>query len=247
MGGVMKVRWLGVLVAAGVVSGMSGCSSYRLAGGHEPIVRSKIPDVKFRLQNYEGMPAARNHGVGKIASRGCSIVQSCGQSVWKGDLEKVLLSAYPDLFSTDSSAIPINVSVALVDSKCDDTSSSLSEILLMLVPGGYEFTESCSVSVSVDGVDSSSMCPETIRLKSFVWQSITPLGWKLPSAFDGYNGVEYAETDSFMNHLGDTDKCQGHMTEVFTSEVSAGIVLALTRLDPNELKRIGILRNLSNE
>jgi hypothetical protein len=238
LGKEMTMKWIRVGMMVGVLFGLSGCSSYRLSGDHTPVQPHQFPDAMFRLRNYE-MQSTAPFVVDGIGS---AIGNTALTSVSKNDVERALRSTYPDLFSRSSSAIPLDVKVTLTDSKLNMWGSLVSLATLCVVPGGRIYTETCDVDVHVEGLNDLQKAPETLKLRSNVWVSFTPLGLILPSEPVGYSGAQRTGhgTTVALNDEG----CENR-DAVFIEEVVAGIANAVTHRDRNDLKRAALLRGLS--
>lgn len=239
----MNTRELYLFAVSAVLVSLTGCSTYRLAGGHEPIDCSKIPNMQFRLQNYQGLSDTWS---GDLTKK-WAIAKYSGPSVTKADVEQVLFSTYPDLFSSSDAAVPLDVTVKLRDSERSNFGNALLCYLTLLgTPKGWEFNEVCELHVDIQGLDDEACGPETVRLKSACvgggWMSVSTDS--LPD-FSECNGLEFS--GNFPATVTGYDEICEEEKELFASEVASGIVLALMHRDSNELKRMSILRNVSGQ
>ncbi len=230
----MKKKWIqiGMVLFFSVI--LTGCYSYRLLGDHAPIQSNQIPTVTFRLRNFE-MQYEKPHAYA-IAS---------ASSVKKKDIERALLSSYPDLFTQSSASLPLDVEVEITDMKMKTAGATLVFICTLgtLAPS-FSWAETCNIYVDVDGLDSRREHPETLRLMALMRASyLSPLGRVLPADPAGYSGVQRSSScissaASYQNeYLKD-------LNDVFIGEVVAGIVNALIHRDQNDLNRAALLQRL---
>jgi len=216
----------------------TGCTSYRFAGKHAPVRVQPLQNTKFKLRSYQFSPVRGNPW---------SIAKFAGSAVKKADVERALLNNYPALFTTSSDGIPMDVRVTIRDSKGNHWGWLLYAVSIGCLPGSMGYKETCDVRVDVANIDDSNAYPEIIGLKSRMWMTCYgPIGLFMPKKTDEYIGIERTGAGMFkVPHS--NQECKRDQQDVFSAEVAAGIALALSHRDSNDLKRLGVLYSLSEE
>ncbi len=217
---------------------LTGCTSYRFSGDHGSVQPRSLQDVTFRLRNF----------VMQVEKPDFYATSAAVSSVNKKDIERVLLSVHPDLFTQSSASLPLDVQVVVTDLKTKKTAATLAFVFTLgILAPSYSWAETCNVYVDVDGLDEQGVRPETLKLISHVRMSfLSPLGSVLPAEPIGYSGTQRALRGPLTTSFFENEVAKNRNV-VFVEEVVAGIVNAVTHRDQNKLKRAAILQRFSGE
>ncbi len=220
------MKWIrvGVIVCFFVIH--TGCCSYRLSGDHGQTKPRKCPGVTFRLRGFD-VETKRN--MGWLAA----------SAVKKDNLNRALMSTYPDLFSQSSEAVPFDVRVTMTDLK-ERESIVLYMLSFGILPAKSTFSKTCSVDVDVDRIHDQQERPEALKFQFRLLVTVfSPLGCIVPAEPVGYSGVQRASGGLFS-----IPKTEDRHA-VFVGNVVEGIANAVTHRDQNELNRAALLQKLS--
>ena len=231
-------EWLFRGILGSVLMCWAGCESYSFSGTH-PDFKAMAEGSPFRLKTF-GVNCGPVYGLHREWGSGYA-----GALLEKEDFEPILKARYPALLTTDKKACPIDVTVAV---RSWEKESSISDVLTLLscfiLPHHVRIDDTCEVRVSVAGKEGVSCQTETVRTCSTRWWSLTPLGLLPPvSRAEGYSGEHRSGRGPNVTPGSDTT-CKRDQREVFCFEVADAVAAALSRIDPNELKRARVMYEL---
>jgi len=162
----------------------TGCSSYSFRGLHRTLPPAKIEaHQKYRLNDYTiNVPP-------KISM--AWFIPYAGAFATKADLQNALLSKYPNRFTMDSDATPINVNINCFEYNYHGAQSFLNALLyffsLGVYPANFIYLEDrCEVKV----MTSLQSHRGGVQFRTKAWLSVfSPFGLFRTDDQDGYTGT----------------------------------------------------------
>lgn len=222
-----------------VVVGGCAFASYSYRGKHDAPL-STVHAGPFVLQAFTFKTDAVHS---KSLDRWC--ISSWGTTLRKKDIEKTLLACYPSLFATSTNACPVSVTMRVMTSKEDIYAGMLMFICSVgTLPMWCTYDDDCEVRVRIGDGDQEIVCPvEKVGYKSCRWETLyTPIGLFQSTSRDGYNGeCRFGAAWEIQPSA----KCYKDLEDVFCIEVAHAIAGALSRCDPDNLKRAVLYQSLN--
>lgn len=216
----MKSRvTLSVLVIAVSVF-QFGCTSYSFRGTHSPFP-PKTPVVQqYKLNQYSSDI--------KPSLTPWSIVRFGGTQVSKRDIERTLLAAYPDRFVRAETAIPVDISVRSVESRCNAWGLVPYFLTLGIYPANViRYQDRCEITVSMDGCRKKGEA----KFRSNAWLSVwTPFGKDRTDSPDEYTGT-HEGGGGLMIAPHTNSECFERQKNVYISEIAAEVNAVVLKLE----------------
>lgn len=232
-------EWVCFGIAGATLVYLVGCESYGFSGQHPSFAEaSNLEPFRLEMFNIESGPTygmAREWGVAYA-----------GGVLDKEDFEPIFKARHPALLTSAKNACPIDVMVTV---KTREVNHDLSDVCTFLscfiLPHKVRIDDFCQVNVKVGGRNGIDCPAGSVLTSSTRWWSLTPLGLLLPVSREvGYNG-EFRSGRGPNVTPGTDLTCKQDQREVFCIEVSDAVAAALTRLDPNDLKRARVMHALN--
>ena len=223
----------------------SGCGTIsiratKVDGGEK---QARTLPCKFRLANYSFSTADSLDRNATYSSQLCSVPAVAGV-LSQPAAEAILLKAYPDMFSTDSSALPVSVSVS-VQSKSRAPSffvSFITSLAGILPTKDIDLQDLCEVKVSAkDEENRGTEAMVRIGFCSESWFSIyTPTAMAMRGNERDFPGVSRVWKGALAFNAAEMQKA------VFNETFASAVLAALRQMDENEVKRMALMRVLKS-
>jgi len=161
----------------------TGCSSYSFRGGRTTLSSVKTEaHQKYRLNDYTiNVPPKKMYSI-----------PNTGAFTTKSDMQNALISKYPNRFSMDSDATPINVSINCIEYNYHGARSGFYSFLYLFIPWSFypvnlfEAEDRCEVKVMTPLQSQRG----GVRFRTNLWLSIlSPFALYRTDDQDEYTGT----------------------------------------------------------
>jgi hypothetical protein len=186
-----------------------------------------LPDNLNRKENYEHPLWSVPASAGKLS---------------RPAVEAILLKTYPDVFSTDASALPVSVSVSVKESKSaaqGEFVSMFTSLARILPSKDVDLIDHCEINVAVCGETREGGVKATLCVGfcSEDWFSLfTPIALCMTGNERDFGGVSRVWKGLFACVPAEMQR------EVFKETLAAAVLAALQKMDENEVKRMALMR-----
>ena len=235
----VSLRWLCI----SAVLLFMGCSTYSVRGSRVESGTGRLKELpcKFRLASYSfSLPDNLNRKENDEYQL-WSVPASAGK-LSRPAVEAIILQAYPDVFSTDASALPVSVSVSVKESKSSaqgEFVSMFTSLARILPSKDVDLIDHCEINVAVCGETKEAGVKTAICVGfcSEDWFSLfTPLAWCMTGNERDFGGVSRAWKGLFACVPAEMQR------EVFKETLAPAVLAALRQMDESEVKRMALMR-----